>query len=431
MGTRLFAADGTMKGYAKMPGVRVYNSNGEATTNDIGQQVDLIVGVEWNQGTDTWTRIDADGVEWGGLARASFDHFLPWAGMRRVNMAADGSINNVYGDAGYKEDGTNGRVMVQIPKFWVKSEETSANKYRWWIANYAASGFEVHPVFNQRTASAPADYIYVAAYEADGYDDSGTFKLHSRSGKQPVTGTTGEPYPDLPSDSLTIDQARTYAENIGSHWGIENIWTMAAIQMLYMIEYGNMDSQTGIGRGIVDKASGTGFAGELTAASSINSNLGDNGTGTGTGTDGLVPIAYRWIENHWGNAWKFIDGYEAVDAAYHILKATGGWTNSGPSVWGSGDYDASTATPITTDGYLSNIVYEAALKYLLIASAVAGSDSTYIPDYFYAHDAGEVNILLAGGNWSCASHAGLSCLYSGFVASGSSRDVGCRLEFIG
>jgi len=430
MGTRIFAGDGTMKGYARQPGVRLYDSDGNAATGDKGKAAGLIVGVEWNQGTDTWTRIDADGVEWGGLTRAQFDFFQPWGGMRRVNMAADGSINNVYGDTAYKEDGTNGRVMVQIPKFWVKSEETSANKYRWWIANYAASGFEVHPAFNQRTASAPADYIYVAAYEADGYDDGGTFKAHSRSGKQPMTG--GVSYTDMPNAGhLDIDEARTYCTNVGSHWGLMNIWSLSAIQLLFMVEYGDMDSQANIGRGIVDKASGTGFAGELTAATSINSNLGDNGTGAGTGADGVVPIAYRWIENPWGNVWKFIDGYEAVDAAYHILKATGGWTNSGPSIWGAGDYDASTAAPITADSYVKNIEYETALKYLLIASVIGGSTSTYIPDYFYAHNATETNILLASGAWAGASFAGLGCLYSGYVASHSLRLFGCRLEFIG
>jgi len=462
-----------------------------------------ITGVEWNQETDTWKRIDKNGDEIL-LSRAWFDDCLPWAGMRRVNLAVDGTINAVYGEANYKEDGSNGRVMVQIPKFWVKSEETVANKYRWWISDHAVTGFEVHPAFNQRTASAPADYIYVSAYEASLMDDAGTLKMDSKSGEQPWTGgeldslgfdsgsvefvvgetltgaisgatgvvldyhvatgtwgggdAAGTVYlkqvsatafqaEDLDGSTgganmasatganvalaLNIDDARGYGTAVGSYWGIMNIWTMAALQVLFMVEYGNMDSQTAIGRGVVDKASGVGFAGELTAASSINDNLGDNGTGTGTGTDGLVPIAHRWIENLWGNVWKFIDGYEAVDAAYHILKATGGWTNSGPSIWGAGDYDASTAAPITTDGYASNIVYEAALKYLLLASAVAGSDSTCIPDYFYAHDAGETNILLASGGWNYASDAGLGCLSSRDVASHSDRKIGARLEFIG
>ena len=444
MGTRLFAPDGTMKGYAKQAGVRLYDKDGNGRDRYKGEAQSLIVGVEWNQATDTWTRIDADGAERSGLNRAAFDVMNPWQGMRRVNLAANGTVTNVFGDGAYEEDGTNGRVMVQIPKFWVKSEETSANKYRWWIANYAASGFEVHPAFNQRTASAPADYIYISAYEADGYDDAGTFKAHSRSGKVPMTG--GVSYTDMPNAGvLTIDYARTFCTNIGTGWGLLNIWSLAALQLLHMIEYGNLDSQTNIGRGVVDLASGVDFAGVNTGAASINSLLGANGTGAGTNglagepatglageaADGDLSIAYRWIENPWGNVYKFVDGYEAVDAAYHILKATGVWDNSGPSVWDSDDYDASTGAPITSDGYVSNILYEAALKYLFIAEAVAGADSTHIPDYLYAHDNGETNILLAGGYWNNGSHAGLSYLNSLNVVSYSARKIGCRLEFIG
>jgi len=412
----------------------------EDTTPQLGGDLDCqghliqwqadAVGVEWNQATDTWRRIDKNGVT-REIVAASFDDITPWGLMRRVNLAPDGTVTNVFGDAAYKEDGTNGRVMVQIP------EETSANKYRWWIANYAASGFEVHPAFNQRVASAPADYIYISAYEADGYDDSGTFKAHSRSGKVPMTGEVS--YTDMPNAGvLTINYARTFCTNIGEGWGLLNIWSLAALQLLHMIEYGNLDSQygnldsqTNIGRGVVDLDSGVDFAGANTGAASINSNLAANGSGVGTGIDGEVPIAYRWIENPWGNIWKFIDGYEAVDAAYHILKATGVWDNSGPSLWDSDDYDASTGAPITSDGYVSNILYEAALKYLFIAEAVAGADSTHIPDYLYAHDAGETNILLTGGGWYNGSRDGLSCLHSNYVASFSGRAVGCRSEFIG
>ena len=444
MGTRLFASDGTMKGYAKQPNVRLYNSDGESWNRYKGEtQSLLIVGVEWDQGTDTWTRIDSDGSEWSGLTRSAFDSYLPWSGMRRVNLAANGTVTNVFGDAAFEEDGTNGRVMVQIPKFWVKSEETSANKYRWWITNYAANGFEVHPAFKQRVGGSVAsptgtvaDYIYISAYEADGYDDAGTFKAHSRSGKQPMTG--GVSYTDMPnSGELSIAYARTYCENIGTGWGLLNIWSLSAMQLLFMIEYGNMDSQTDIGRGVVDLASGTGFAGANTAASSINSLLGANGTGAGTNglageaADGDVPIAYRWIENPWGNVWKFTDGYEAVDAAYHVLNKTGAWDNVGPGLWDSDDYDASTAAPITTDGYVSNILYETLTKFLLIAEAVAGSDSTLMPDYFYAHDTGEDNILLASGNWSGGSVAGVGGQNSSNNATYSNRDRGCRSEFIG
>lgn len=491
------------------PGWRVYV---DGSWFDLGYQPQ-IVGVEWNQSTDTWARIDKDGYSIA-LVRSNFDFFWPWASIRRVNLSDAGEINAVYGNDNYTEDGSNGRVMVQIPKFWVKSEkiiESGETKYRWWIADHEAAGFEVHPAFNQRAVSPPAPFIYIAAYGGDfSYDSANAhYELHSREGVQPWTGgqiwavdfdggqnepaignevstpngsgwfivdyvvtsgswagndAAGKLWVRKPGDDslgwvdndtitndtqsntlgtcefavgaktalhLDIEEARTYAENIGTNWGLFNIWSLAAIQLLLMIEYGNMDSQSNIGQGIVNKAGGTGFNGELTGADNINSQLGPNGTGSGTGTDGLTPIAYRWLENFWGNAWIFIDGYEAVDAAYRILRRDGGWTNPGPTAWGASDYEESAAAPITSDGYISDIVYEALLKYLLISAAVAGSSSTYIPDHFWAHDTAENNILLAGGPWNYGSRAGVGYLNSNHDVGYSYRSITARAEFIG
>jgi hypothetical protein len=74
------------------------------------------------------------------------------------------------------------------------------------------------------------------------------------------------------------------------------------------IEYGTLDIQTALGKGIVDLASGTGFAGKNTGADSIDSRLGTNGTGTGSGTNGQTPVCWRGIENPYGNVWEFMAG---------------------------------------------------------------------------------------------------------------------------
>ena len=459
----------------------------------------------------------------------NFDNASPWKDIVPCNVAANGTVTNVGSPT---RDGSAGRTMVRIPKFWIKAEEKKViagtewkqsldtwgrlidanipndgvHSYKWLISPVAKPGFEVHPAFNQRVVSPPADYIHVAAYEATLMDDAGTLKLDSKTGEQPWTGysnnvkdgmlsipynsgstefTVGETLTgatsghtgvvvdyDLASGTwgggdaagtvyvkqatgafqaenlngstgganmasatgagtglpFTIGNARTYASNIGTGWGLMSIWTLSAIQMLYIVEYGSMDSQTQIGRGIVDKASGTGFAGEVTGFDSIDTNLGANGTGTGTGTDGLTPVAYRWMENLWGNTWTFIDGYNAVDAEYRLINRDGSGTFA--DTLAGGDYEASDAVPITTDGYISDIVFETLLKYQLFAAAVVGSSSTYIPDYWYAHDAGETNIALAGGSWANTAGAGLAYLGSGYVASYSSRTISARAEAI-
>jgi hypothetical protein len=207
-----------------------------------------------------------------------------------------------------------------------------------------------------------------------------------------------------------------------------NVWTMAAIRLLFYTEMASLNSQTALGRGIVDKVSGTGFAGELTGTDSADTNVGTNGTGTGTGTNGFTPVVYRGIENPWGNVWKFVIGYNAVDTEYRITKRDGTGILAGDLA--AGEYEASNVSPITGDGYQSGVETENLLQYLMIGSETAGSSSTYLCDYFYAHDAGEQNVLLSGGLWDDGSYAGVSFLYSAIESSFSTRGVGARFEFI-
>lgn len=233
---------------------------------------------------------------------------------------------------------------------------------------------------------------------------------------------------------LDIEEARDYAQNVGTGWQQNLVWGYAAHKILSMIYKGSMDFQSEVGRGIVDKAGGTGFNGELTGADSLDSQLTETnlGTAVGTGADGETPVSILWVENPYGNVRTFVDGYEAVDAAYRILRRDGEWSNAGPDVWTSSDYEISTVSPLTDDdGYISDIEPEELLASLLIPSATAGSSSEYIPDYLYSHDSGENNILLVGGLWLRGSSAGLGALYSGDGAGTSNRSLGARLEFVG
>jgi len=461
-----------------------------------------VYGVEWNQSTDTWTQIDIDGATITP-STADFNSHEVWGNITRVNLASDGIINARYGDGDYAADGSNGEVMVEIPAFYVKGEQTTAQVYQWWISRVPLTGFEIHPAFLQRDGR-PKAFIYVGAYEASlmvgtgVHDAVTTLKLHTRSAEQPwtggeidalpydsgsteftrgetLTGATGGGTADVidwtltggtwgggdaagtvyikqnavadfqaenldgsvgganmagatgiqVAESLDIGEARTYGAAQGAGWGQMGIWSLSAVKLLFVVEYGNMDSQTEVGRGVVDLASGAGYAGLETAAASVDSNLDAAGTGVGTGADGDVPATYRYIENLWGNVWSFIDGYNAVDAEYRLIERSG----LGTFADGLATYEESSMAPITTDGYISDIEWDRVMKYLFIASVTGGGAGTYIPDYQYSPDAGETNILLAGGYWSYGSAAGLGNLGSRYVASLSAHTVSARAEY--
>jgi hypothetical protein len=495
----------------------------DSTTNTLSvghilvTDISSIVGVEWNQSTDSWRRIDALGV----TTTLSSDYFNTnpvWGNMRRCTLTAAGVATYGYNARGDGLDltGASGRVMVEIPKFYIKSANPAANVYQWWISPYATTGYVIHPAFVQRGGTVKP-FIYVGAYDADfDYDganaayNAANEKLHSRTGKQPYTGSAdciwSIPIDDLgaepaignvvggteggfiivdylktagawgggtagdtatiwlrkPGDDtcgilngepllnttlggtignttagptgriVTISHCRTLAENIGTKWGIMNIWSLTAIQLLFYTEYAGANSQTLVGKGITDKAAGTGFNGEISGFNSSDTNIAVNGTGSGTGVNGLTPIVYRGIENLWGNIWQFIDGFIAVDAAYQIIKRNGTGVFATPMA--VGNYESSVAAPIAdagNDGYISNIVYEDLLSMLFIARAVVGSSATYLYDYWYAHRTGNVNILLAGGSWDNGAAAGVGSRRSPDVAGAASRFFGARIEFIG
>ena len=486
-------------------------------------QVPSIIGVEWDQSIDEWRHIDEYGNTITPKA-SDFDRHPIWGGMRRCTLAAAGTVNhygaNPRGD-GLTLNGTDGRVMVEIPKFYVKAERPSANVYRWWISPEARPGYVVHPAFVQR-GGIERDHIYVGAYTADfEYDganaayNAANEKLHSRTGKQSYTGSNdciwSIPIDDLanepnigdevstpteggffivdylktagawggggagdtatiwlrkPGDAtcgmagaevltndtqvnaignttagptgrvVTITHVRTLSGQIGAGWGMLSIWPLSAVQLLFYTEYAGADSQTLVGKGIVYKAGGTGFNGEISGFDALDTNIGVNGTGAGTGIDGLTPIAYRGIENLWGNLWQFIDGYEAVDGdvgatdvKYRLINRDGSGTFANPMA--GGDYEESLNETNPSDGYIKNIVYQELTKFLFLSSDGDGSSISYLYDFFYVHDAGDVNILLAGGGWGAGVLAGVGCRSSNCVAANADRDVGARLVFIG
>jgi len=472
----------------------------------------VVYGVEWDRNTDTWRHID----EYGNtltLTTSDFDAHPIWGQMKRVNLDESGNVVAYQGDDNFALDGTNGRVMVQIPKCYVKTQSPSKGVYRWWFSSAPLTGFEVDPAFKQSDGGdgEERDYVYIGAYEGDLYHDGTNLTIHSRTGKQPWTGgqmfqvafdggqnepaigdeiqtasdtgfyvvdyhvTSGDwstndaagylwlrkPGDDscdfvddedisnviqsntlaggtglgvngAPSGlSLTIGDARTYAQNIGTGWQQWNIWEVALIRRLILVEYANPDVQSVIGRGIVDKADGIGFNGELTGADSIDTNVASNGTGTGTGTDGLTPVAYRGIENLWGNVWTFVDGFNAIDSAYQVLNKEG--TNSLQDDIDSGQTPLSSNAEPVTDvlGYQDDILWEPGFELLLLPASVGGSSSSYLYDYLYSHDLGEINILKFGGKWDHFTLCGCNYLHFDWINTQESKSEGTRLSYIG
>jgi hypothetical protein len=347
------------------------------------------LAVQWNQSTDTVTRI-ADSV---GLSRSDFDTIEPWASMRRcmvndnltinyyIDPADPTKIGEVVNTATYTTGGTadytggHGQVMVEIPKFFYKTDSPSSNVYQWYISMEQKSGYSVHPAFV--TGGQTRDKIYMSAFE--GNVASGV--LRSISGVQPSTSA---------NVSATIVNFRTYAQARGTGWQIQTYRTTQAIQILYLIEYADFDTQSTIGRGYVDfTSSGSNFS--INTGATIS--LGNASGSASGGTDGLRAISYRGIENFWGNVLKWVDGLniEGNNKAYIANEDFESNKFTSPYVL--------EGTLSSSNGFVTNILFPEFLP-----TAVGGSSTSHLHDDYFQLTGNRV--ALFGGNWLGGSSAG-------------------------
>jgi len=122
-----------------------------------------VMGLQWNKTADTYVRLGAV----AGLARTAFDARFPWAAMRRCNVNDAGEITAYYGDASYRADGSNGQVMVVIPKFYYRTV-VLADGYQWYVSPFPLPGYKVHPAFVRNGVL--KSRVFVGAYKASAYD---------------------------------------------------------------------------------------------------------------------------------------------------------------------------------------------------------------------------------------------------------------------
>jgi len=329
-------------------------------------------GAAWTAGTaTTLTRLEGSVKEKSaeGTTGSNFNKIYPWKEMKLCNVADDGTINAYYGDEKFKRDGSNGQVMIQIPKFYYKRTYIEG-KHEFLITDKPTTGFNLHPAFKRSGLEKP--YLLVGAYEA-GVEDN---KLTSKTGVTPAVNKTRAEFRQLA-------QARGA---IG--WNQIDALTYSALQMLCLVEYANTDCQIAIGNGRVN-------AGSAIATGGCD---GLNGA-SGPGTDNTV--SYRGLENLWGNVWEFIDGIN-IEADRKVYIAESNFADD----TFTGAYQATGFTLPAADNYCTDWTHSATtVDWLFLPSGVGGSDTTHIPDYFT--QATGNTVAMVGGAWDSGTKAGL------------------------
>ena len=316
-----------------------------------------------------------------GFGSSPFDAYAPWSGMEEYNIV-NNAVGPKYGETGFSR--TDNDTMVYIPEFYYNVKDDSANSKRYfYISDRKIDGFEKHPGSGR----------YVGRYNtiAGNYSESGA----------------------APYVNMTINTARTGATGKGSKWSLYDYASWCAIQLLYLVEYADWNSQTKIGHGYVNGSSA--LASGATDAMTYH-------TGRVAGTDGKTAVQYRHIENAWGNVAEFVDGLNAKGSSVYIC--------TDPSKYASNTADRYiefTGMP-TASAYISGLKYYDGYPWLMLPQTGKGSSSTYIPDK-YGYWTSDWAYMKIGGHYSAGSDAGLFNFDRGGPTSEASSNMGARLQF--
>lgn len=360
-----------------------YTEDGVTKTAEVNITVDTahIYGVEWDGSSTTkWTRTD-ESVDFtdpvpavnNGDGSSPFDDIQPWAGM--VKDTSDSAAG----------------VLVKIPKFWYKWTK-SGNTLKLQIADGQTDGFNVSPAHADRgDGKGERDFVYVGRYHCA----TSTYK--STTGVKPVT-------------DITRSTARTNIHNLGA-----TIWQFdyamrVTIQMLYLVEYADWNSQAKIGYG----------CGNNSAKENMGATDGmtyHTGTKKSSRTTYGVGVQYRWIEGLWDNVYDWMDGCYYNSSGMNIIMNPNNFSESANG----------TLIGKPSSGYPSAIAVATAsgLEWAIYPTAASGSVSTYVADD-WGYGASSP-CLFCGGSFEQSQSRGFFCVYS-FSTSGSGAVVGCRLQ---
>lgn len=357
----------------------VYELEAETVSDVYGIARDITASSpEWAR-TDGSRRFVAK-ASVGTVAGASdFDNIYPWSEMKRVTL-------------------DSGDVMVRIPKFYY-GRYRNGNIERIQISGRADVGLTLHPAFNH--AGVEQDCIYVGAYKSTAKESM----LWSLPNSTPYT-------------NITRGNSRISSKARGAGWGLLDISTLSAIQMLYLVEFANNNSQAMIGRGYCD--------GNSAAINTGSCDTVPNLTGRPAGTDGKTDIVYRGIEGLWGNIWEFVDGvnwngsiYVCNDPSKYADDTTSNYSllsYTGATNW-NGVYIKEMGVDTTGHSHI-----------MLPVTAASASESTYICDAIWTTTGWRV--CIHGGDWTSLSRAGLFTVDIIRSASLASQYFGSRLIYI-
>lgn len=417
-----------------------------------------IYGVEVDFKNKKFTRL-AGAV--GKTPGDAFDGIRAFGGRRRCNVTDAGKVIAYYGDAGYSETGvltsainigdnnypvgTKVQVMVEQPKFYYKvvplelekiqgGKGFHMRKARYYVSDTMKAGFKLHPAFIKDGKE--KNFIYLSAYEGCTYDTSASaYKLNDA---QDVDWTNdvlasianAKPTSGLTQSGATRSGFRTIAAKRGSGWSQQTIQSVAATQILFLVEYASFNIQEKLGAGVTTKTDDG--ATSMTEITGATTTLG-NKSGQVINTNGYSVVAYRGEENPFGNIWKWVDGINTNNGSTFAEGDTGtiyvadhGFKdNSGDAPY----HEVGFSSVYLGWSYISAFGYAEDDDWLFYPTEGKGNSSLPVGDCGQVVNPGW-RVAILGTRWDSGSNSGLFFLGVTIDSGTRYRHLGGRLLYV-
>lgn len=317
--------------------------------------------------TDSAVGMTGGSVNWDNIYPFNdIKPFLMNNGSEVVELNKNDFTKDINGNSVDITSGNPGDVYIRFPKIYWKLWQEGNYQYVKYATKQVDSTWKSLAHINSRNGE-DVNYVYISAYL--GYND-GT-KIRSLSGKTPTT-------------DIALADIRTKTQVNGSNYDQIGFYQLMMLQILYLIRYKNLDSQTALGRGYVD-------------GNSAKTNTGGtNAKGMYFGeATGKQQMKFAGIEDFYGNCYYYIDGIK-TDASWNILLGTSNFNNNA-----TGYTSYPSGLSANAGGYMTAIQGTTEKGFTL--KTANGSVTTYYSDYAYL-DAGCFPFF--GANWSDASAGG-------------------------
>lgn len=386
-----------------------------------------------------WSLAGDKEISWTGIR---WDPNFPYTTMNRIGstnwqqlfqditlvaLSDSGEVNATLATYGVPNisgavDGTNGQVMVRIPrKYYREVFNSTGDLCGIDMSNYPLAGFKLHEKFSWGNGRGE---IYVGAYE--GSTSSGEYRS--------VSGVAVD-------HTKTLDNFRGLAAVRGSKWHAYDFYTHHLLQMLFYMYYAELNCQSALPAYTDFTWSGDGHekrnTGRTNGLLSMNGYVTANTTGVdadlvGASAGLVIANRFLWLENFYGHCWKFLDGC-AFDG--RTGKPNTAYVTPDPTLFSSidanilGSYiNLNVNMPASPDAN-----YIKSFGSLFIPKSFGGDSGSYVTDYFWSYldntSHNYLRVVIAGGRLDIGAQAGVAARHSIDVLGFADSSVVSRLCF--